>query len=189
MARPLSEAKRDSILAAAAQLVAAQGVGASTAQIAKAAKVAEGTVFTYFETKDALLNALFVRLEERLALAVGGTFPANAEVREQLHHVWNALLVWGAAHPIDRMALRQLKVSERITDCTRTHCAGLFGTTLQTLEASLARHIDPERIPFYLGRVLISLLETTLEAMAAQPEQRDTLQQAGFDLFWKGIQR
>ena len=66
MARPLSEAKRDAILAAAAQLVAAQGVGASTAQIAKAAKVAEGTVFTYFETKDALLNALFVRLEERL---------------------------------------------------------------------------------------------------------------------------
>ena len=46
MARPLSEAKRDAILAAAAQLVAAQGVGASTAQIAKAAKVAEGTVFT-----------------------------------------------------------------------------------------------------------------------------------------------
>ena len=121
--------------------------------------------------------------------AVAGTFPAEAEVREQLLHVWNALLVWGAAHPVDRMALRQLKVSERITDCTRTHCAGLFGTTLQTLEASLARYVDPERLSFYLGRVLITLLETTLEAMAAQPEQREVLQQAGFDLFWKGIQR
>jgi AcrR family transcriptional regulator len=189
MARPLSDAKRTAILDAAAQQVAAQGVGASTAQIAKAAKVAEGTVFTYFETKDALLNALFVRLEERLAEAVGGSFPAGAEVQEQLRHVWNALLVWGAAHPVDRMALRQLKVSERITECTRTHCAGLFGTTLRTLEASLARHIDPERLPFYLGRVLITLLETTLEAMAVQPDQRDALQQAGFDLFWKGIQR
>lgn len=189
MARPLSDEKRTAILAAAAQLVAAQGIGASTAQIAKAARVAEGTVFTYFETKDALLNALFVRLEERLALAVGGSFPADADVREQLLHVWNALLVWGAAHPVDRMALRQLKVSERITDCTRTHCAGLFGTTLQTLETSLARHVDPDRLAFYLGRVLISLLETTLEAMAAQPEQRDALAQAGFDLYWKGIQR
>jgi AcrR family transcriptional regulator len=189
MARPLSDAKRTAILDAAAHLVATQGVGASTAQIAKAAKVAEGTVFTYFETKDALLNALFVRLEERLALAVGGSFPADADVQEQLRHVWSALLVWGAAHPVDRMALRQLKVSERITDCTRSHCAGLFGTTLHTLETSLARHIDPARVPFYLGRVLITLLETTLEAMAAQPDQRETLQQAGFDLFWKGIQR
>lgn len=189
MARPLSDAKRTAILDAAASLVATQGVGASTAQIAKAAKVAEGTVFTYFETKDALLNALFVRLEERLALAVSGAFPAQAAVREQLQHVWNALLVWGAAHPVDRMALRQLKVSERITGCTRAHCAGLFGNTLESLEASLARYVDPERLPFYLGRVLITLLETTLEAMTAQPGQRDALQQAGFDLFWKGIQR
>lgn len=189
MARPLSDAKRTAILEAAAQAVAAQGIGASTAQIARGAKVAEGTVFTYFETKDALLNALFVRLEERLAVAVGSSFPANAGVRDQLHHVWNALLVWGATHPVDRMALRQLKVSERITDCTRTHCAGLFGTTLHTLEASLARYVDPERLGFYLGRVLITLLETTLEAMAAQPAQRDALAQAGFDLYWKGIQR
>ncbi|MFI8719019.1 TetR/AcrR family transcriptional regulator [Stenotrophomonas sp. NPDC077464] len=189
MARPLSDAKRTAILIAAAEQVAARGVGASTAQIAKAAKVAEGTVFTYFETKDALLNALFVRLEERLALAIGGSFPADAEVREQLLHVWNALLVWGAQSPVDRMALRQLKVSERITACTRTQCAGLFGTMLHDLEARIAEHADPERVSFYIGRVMISLLETTLEAMAAQPEQRQMLQQAGFDLFWKGIQR
>ncbi|MBT2766275.1 TetR/AcrR family transcriptional regulator [Stenotrophomonas sp. ISL-67] len=189
MARPLSDAKRTAILAAAAEQVAARGVGASTAQIAKAAKVAEGTVFTYFETKDALLNALFVQLEERLALAIGGSFPADAEVRDQLLHVWNALIVWGAQRPVDRMALRQLKVSERITDCTRTQCAGLFGTMLETLQARIASHTRPELVSFYLGRVLISLLETTLEAMAAQPAQREMLQQAGFDLFWKGIQR
>lgn len=189
MARPLSDAKRTAILVAAAEQVAARGVGASTAQIAKAAKVAEGTVFTYFETKDALLNALFVRLEERLAMAIGGSFPADAQVREQLLHVWNALIEWGAHSPVERMALRQLKVSERITDCTRTQCAGLFGTMLQTLEARIGEVSTPERVSFYLGRVLVSLLETTLEAMAAQPGQRQMLQQAGFDLFWKGIQR
>lgn len=189
MARPLSEEKRDAILAAANTLVAAQGVGASTAQIARAAKVAEGTVFTYFETKDALLNALFVRLETRLALALGDAFPADAEAHAQLQHVWNALIGWGAAHPVDRMALRQLKVSERITEHTRAQCSGLFGSMLQSLEASVVAHIPAERVPFYLGRVLLSLLETTLEAMAAQPEQAKALQQAGFDLFWKGIQR
>jgi len=189
MARPLSEAKRDAILAAAGTLVAAQGVGASTAQIARAAKVAEGTVFTYFETKDALLNALFVRLEMRLAAAIGDDFPADADAHDQLQHVWNALVAWGAAHPVDRMALRQLKVSERISAPTRAHCEGLFGGMLQSLETNLARHIDADRLPFYLGRVLVSLLETTLEAMAAQPDQRQALQQAAFDLFWKGIQR
>jgi len=189
MARPLSEQKRDAILDAAAHLVAAQGIGASTAQIARAAKVAEGTVFTYFETKDALLNALFVRLETRLSQALATDFPADADAHRLLQHAWNALVAWGSAYPVDRMALRQLKVSERISEHTRTQCAGLFGSMLQSLETRLADHIDPQRLPFYLGRVLINLLETTLEAMAAAPDQRQQLQQAGFDLFWKGIQR
>ena len=86
MARPLSEQKRDAILDATAKLVAAQGIGASTAQIARAAKVAEGTVFTYFETKDALLNALFVRLETRLAMVLGADFPDQADARELVLH-------------------------------------------------------------------------------------------------------
>lgn len=189
MARPLSEVKRDAILTAAGKLVAVHGVAASTAQIAKAAKVAEGTVFTYFETKDALLNALFVKLEMRLALTLGDAFPIEADARTQLQYAWNALIQWGSRHPDDQKALRQLKVSDRISDATRLHCEGLFGGMMQSLQANLAAYIDPERLSFYLGRVFITLLETTLEAIAAQPEQRQTLQQAGFDLFWKGIQR
>lgn len=189
MARPLSDEKRDAILTAAGRLVAAQGVAASTAQIAKGAKVAEGTVFTYFESKDALLNALFVKLEMRLASTIGEAFPADASAHAQLQHVWNALIRWGLHYPDDAKALRQLKVSDRITDPTRLHCEGLFGGMLQALQANLAAHIDPDRLAFYLGRVLITLLDTTLDAINAQPDQRQALQQAGFDLFWKGIQR
>ena len=189
MARPLSDEKRDAILTAAGRLVAAQGVAASTAQIAKAAKVAEGTVFTYFENKDVLLNALFVRLEMRLATTLGDAFPVDAGAQAQLQHAWNALIRWGLQYPDDAKALRQLKVSDRISDSTRAHCEGLFGSMLQSLQTRLATHIDPDRLPFYLGRVLITLLDTTLDAITAQPDQRQSLQQAGFDLFWKGIQR
>src|SRR6266513_1991714 len=67
MARPLSEEKREAILEAAAELVAQMGTGASTANIAKAAGVAEGTLFTYFGTKDDLLNQLFVEIEKGFA--------------------------------------------------------------------------------------------------------------------------
>lgn len=52
MARPLSEEKRNAILMAAAENVATDGLAARTAKIATAAGVAEGTVFTYFATKE-----------------------------------------------------------------------------------------------------------------------------------------
>ena len=70
MARPLCEDKRDAILAAAAELVAALGTSAPTAKIAKGAGVAEGTLFTYFPDKDALLAALFLDIEGELAGAL-----------------------------------------------------------------------------------------------------------------------
>jgi AcrR family transcriptional regulator len=46
MARPLSEEKREAILASATELVATMGTGAPTAKIASKAGFAEGTLFT-----------------------------------------------------------------------------------------------------------------------------------------------
>lgn len=60
MARPRSEDKRQTILRAATQLFAEEGLNAPTARIAKAAGVAEGTIFTYFANKDVLMNQLYL---------------------------------------------------------------------------------------------------------------------------------
>ena len=66
MARPRSEDKRQTILRAAIQLFAEEGLNAPTARIAKLAGVAEGTVFTYFTNKDELLNQLYLELKHGL---------------------------------------------------------------------------------------------------------------------------
>ena len=62
MARPKSDDKRDAILAAATRVIAAQGLSAPTAAIAKEAGVSNGSLFTYFETKADLLS---LPVEER----------------------------------------------------------------------------------------------------------------------------
>jgi AcrR family transcriptional regulator len=48
MARPLSDAKRNAILATATSAIAASGLAASTKAIARDAGVGEGTLFVYF---------------------------------------------------------------------------------------------------------------------------------------------
>jgi acyl-CoA hydrolase len=60
MPRPKTGDKRAAILRAAAETIAEDGVGASTASIAKAAAVAEGPLFRYFPDKDNLLNERFL---------------------------------------------------------------------------------------------------------------------------------
>jgi len=115
MARPLSEEKRQALLDAAAEFVASLGTAASTAKIAKAAGVSEGTLFTYFPTKDDLLNQLFLEIETDLTETMLAPYPADDSAKERLFAVWNRLIDWGLAHATARKALRQLKVSDRVT--------------------------------------------------------------------------
>ena len=81
MARPKSEDKRNAILAAATQVIAEQGLGAPTARIAKVAGVAEGTLFTYFESKDVLLNELYLDIKAGMREVMMTTYPESGSQR------------------------------------------------------------------------------------------------------------
>jgi AcrR family transcriptional regulator len=58
MSRPKSDDKREAILAAATSVFAEGGLSAPTSAISKVAGIAEGTLFTYFLTKDDLERAV-----------------------------------------------------------------------------------------------------------------------------------
>lgn len=188
MARPLSEEKRDAILASAAQLVATLGTGAPTAKIAKGAGVAEGTLFTYFPDKDALLGALFLDIEGELAAALLDGVADGAPAYDRVRRVWDGFIDWGAANPTRRKALRQLKVSDRIGEECRRRGEGLFAEFRLLLEEALGGATADDRID-YIGAVLNALAETTLEFIARDPGRHDHHRALGFETFWKAIAR
>ena len=105
MARPKSDDKRNAILAAAARVSAEQGGSATTARIAKEARVAEGTLFTYFANKDDLLNQLYLDLKSGLRDVMLHGYPLDAPLRERAHHAWNAYVDWGISRPAERRAM------------------------------------------------------------------------------------
>ena len=127
MARPLSEDKRTAILEAATEVVAVLGVSAPTAKIAKGAGVAEGTLFTYFANKDELLNRLYLELKMDLRDAMMTGYPAGKSLNDRSRHVWDRYIGWGSAHPLKRRAMRQLAVSDRITEECKKLVADAFG--------------------------------------------------------------
>lgn len=186
MARPLSEEKRAALLEAASDLVANLGTGASTAKIAQAAGVSEGTLFTYFPTKDDLLNQLFVEIEANLAATMLAPYPVDASPRDLLCLVWNRLIDWGLAHSTSRKALRQLKVSDRVTTESRGRCHAMLVDARAIVERCLAGHAAPDRLAFYIDTILFDLADITINAIASKPKEDKAIRQAGFDLFWKG---
>jgi AcrR family transcriptional regulator len=112
VARPKSEDKRNGILDAATHVFAERGLSAApTSEISKRAGVAEGTLFTYFETKSDLINALYRAIKLELADAMMSGFPRKKSVRTRLRHVWDGYVNWGVTNPKQRRVLAQLQVS------------------------------------------------------------------------------
>src|SRR5947209_18442557 len=118
MPRPRSDDKRAAIIAAATRVIAAQGLGAATATIAKEAGVSNGSLFTYFDTKADLLNQVYLELKTDMGAAILSGLPTDGDVREQLLHMWSRWLHWATANPEKRRVLAQLDVSDEITAAT-----------------------------------------------------------------------
>src|SRR6202142_4676740 len=108
MARPRSEDKRNAILDAATRLFAERGLTAApTSEISRRGGVAGGTLFTYFTTKDDLINALYREIKLELADAMMSEFPRKKSVHTRLRHVGGSYVNWGVNNPEQRGVLTQ----------------------------------------------------------------------------------
>jgi AcrR family transcriptional regulator len=185
VARPLSEDKRTAILGAATRLVADQGLGAATAQIAKAAGVPHGSVFTYFGTKTELLNALYLELKTELTGTVLGRLRSDGDMREQLRDMWESWTHWGVANPAKRRALAQLGVSDQVSSLTRKAGYKAAQPVLELIwrvsaEGGLKSAPKP-----YVAALVEALATTTMDAMGDDPAHADAICADGFEALWR----
>lgn len=188
MARPRSVDKHAAILDAAIQVIAQRGLAATpTSAISKAAGVAEGTLFTYFKTKDALVNALYLEIKRELADAMMVHFPHHATIRQQLQYVWDGFVRWGVAHPAKKQVIDQLKTAAAITPETRQVAGAPFAEIEQLFRASVANRVLRDYPVAFIWGCMASLGEVTLEFMAREPEAADAYRQIGFEMLWNGI--
>jgi len=189
MAKPKSEDRRNSILSAAARVFAERGLGAPTAAITSAARIAEGSLFTYFKTKDDLINALYRDLKLELADAIMSSFPRKKSVRHRLEHVWNGYVHWGVANPEQQRALKQIQVWGGLTEESKQAGFAPFAEIQRMTEDAVTQKIYKDIPQAFIGAALGSLAEMTMEFMTREPARAEMYRTAGFEMLWAGITR
>jgi AcrR family transcriptional regulator len=191
VARPKSEDKRNAILTAATRLFAERGLTAApTSEISKEAGVAEGTLFTYFKTKDDLINALYREIKLELADAMMSGFPRKKTVRTRLRHVWDRYVNWGIAHPKQRKVLAQLQVSEVLTKESRDAGSAPFVEFQIMIRDAIEQHVLRADLPSELiAKMLAASAEATIDLIALKPSMANKYRNGGFEIYWSGIAR
>jgi len=189
VARPKSEDKRNAILDAATRLFAERGLTAApTSEISKQAGVAEGTLFTYFKTKDDLINALYREIKLELADTMMSDFPRKKNIRTKLRHVWDRYVNWGIANSRQRKVLAQLTVSEVLTKVSRDAGSAPFVEFQIMIRDAIEQRVFRNDVPVELiSKSLSALVEATIDLTVSNRSKAKQYRDSGFQMFWAGI--
>jgi AcrR family transcriptional regulator len=185
VARPLSEEKKNAIIAAATRVIASFGTSATTAAIAAEAGVATGSLFTYYPTKDALLNALFFELKSEIADALLVEYPAEASPKDRAWHIWTRYIDWALKFPDKRRASDQVSLSCRISPEVVDAAVARWGPINNVVQDCIPER-SPLRAEFGTG-IMIKLAELAIDFAEREPDHAQDHTRIGFDACWRAL--
>ncbi|MEO8562696.1 MAG: TetR/AcrR family transcriptional regulator [bacterium] len=122
-ARPVVE-KREAILSAALRLIARLGLhNTPVSAVAREAGVAAGTLYLYFPSKEAMINALYLGVLADRDRVLIGSAPTTAalpdESLERMWERWRALARWHLDHEDASNLILQCRASGILSEETR----------------------------------------------------------------------
>ena len=185
MARPKSEDRRSAIVSAAIRLIAAHGLDASTAAIAKEAQVSNGSLFTYFDTKADLLNQVYVDLKMEMAAVSLGSPPTDDNPSEQMQQLWSHWMHWAVSSPEKHKTIAHLMVSDDITLESREIGQRSMAGVTKLLERT-HKNGPMRNAPMAFVMAFISAVgNVTVDFMIQEPANADEHCKTGFDAMWR----
>lgn len=150
------EDKRRAILEAALELFVERGFhGTAVPEVAQKAGVGAGTIYRYFENKEALVNELYRHAKGRMVGGCLDGFPAGAAAREAFHWLWTRMAAFAVAEPKAFAFLEFHQHSSYFDDESRRVEDQLFRFALEFLRSAQARKEVREVDPMVLISIVL----------------------------------
>lgn len=182
---------RTQIIEASIDLFAKSGFwNTPTSKIVKHAQVSTGTLFNYFESKNGLIDEVFLQLRQEQTSHIEAGYPQNGTIKERVEHIWFREIDWGVRFPVRYRLLQQLKLSDLVSRDAkdRSWDQWSFAITLipEAIESGLYRDVTVE----YVARLAFAHRDAAID-YAITFELTDMALTKhiarSFEIYWAGI--
>jgi AcrR family transcriptional regulator len=190
MVRTLNPERRAKFLSAALRLFVANGVtNTSTAEIAREAGTAAGTLFLYFPTKQALLDALILQIAGQQTEEINSRLSPALSARDTFYTIWQTTLHWFVLHLEAYLYVQQVRDSGMISPAAVEESNQLFSFFYLAIQKGLEEgSIQSDRVEL-IGSFLYYDIVAVMNLIRTQPDasKREESIRQGFEIFWDGI--
>ena len=185
----MSLEKRQKIIETAMILFNEYGYHATpTSKIAKKAKVSVGTLFNYFQTKEELIEAIYVHIKLHSKAKFLELLEEKNNDHDSLLSMWNAIIIWGVEFP-EEFKYLELFCHSPFKNTYRTE---------QSLDAykkfqhQILRAVTPTTVSHDYPDFVLQYIDNSIHAatryLLQHPEENQALFiQSAFELLWKGL--
>ena len=184
------EDKEKAILDAAVTVFAERGFwNTPTSLISKTARVAEGTLFNYFATKDDLINAVYLAIKGELAEELMGSFFAHETFRDKMRDNWNRYIEWGIRNSQKFNVLQQISTSYQLDANVKAQGMEPFVEIERLARESIAKGEIHDYPVEYLAAMIDTQSAMTVRLIGMNPQQSAAYKRIGFEILWNGVTR
>lgn len=179
--------KKQALLEAALTMFSENGYqGASTASISALAKVATGTLFHYFGSKENLVNELFLMIKEEFKTAITRGVTEQDSTQKAIRSIWENALLWGAANPKKVSFVMQMKASSHGKNLPMDHPVANENLLWNVYEKGVTNKTLKKASSELLCALWGGLLWNTMDYFRTRPEKLQDARQKemAFSMYW-----
>jgi AcrR family transcriptional regulator len=161
----------------------------TTSSISNEAKVATGTLFLYFESKEELVNELYLECKSEFASYVEGGVWDKPSFKTRLKHIWERGTEWCLQNPEKMQFMTQFSCSPYITKLTREKAVGYLTLMNDVIEKAIANKEVTTSSVELMSRMIGGYFHNARLFLLDNNHNRNLKKwkEEIFDWIWKGI--
>ena len=190
MVRTLNPERRANLLNSALKLFVTNGAtNTSTAEIAKEAGIAAGTLFLYFPTKQELVDGLVLKIVKEYSDYMKTLLEPALSAQETFSVIWYGAVHWFLKNMDAYQYSQQVRdsgmISESVVQETAKFFSFYYDAIQKGLEEGSLKPYPVDLIGGFLYQDLVAIM--TYLRMQTDPSQHEESIKQGFEIYWDGI--
>ncbi|MFZ5969919.1 MAG: TetR/AcrR family transcriptional regulator [Bacillota bacterium] len=183
--------KRAAALKATLELIAEQGFhGTPMSQIAQRANIGVGTIYRYFNSKEDLINALYIDIKTRMTRYIFKNYSKDLPVREGFKQLLKDFVYYMIENPAELSFGEQYENSPLITAATREEGMRIAEPIEDLFKRAREQNLLKEMPIEILGTLLIGAIRSLAKLYLSGNVKFDEVSiNEGIDAIWDMIKR
>ena len=181
--------KKEIIEQAALKVFVTRGLyDAPMAYIAKEADVPVGSIYTYFESKEALINTLFLKFKQAMGQFIFSPVPPDLSIYAELKLYWMRAMQYGLDHKEGFFFAEQFSNSPMVQPVSRETVRANFEKVYRLLDLGIQNGTFKAMDPDLLHHLIYTNITSMIKYLSLAKLELDTeLEDHLFQCCWDGI--